>query len=197
MRRTHEGILDHLCSSAANKSTVRNSRSDASRSPPSHSKKRRWEPLAVLSAVALTCGMLQPIAAYGERPSAESDEESMPARASTQLDRITAMYTARLAGVEVEDLSARTESMSVFAQPDGTWRIDSSIAPHRVKDTGGTWQPVNLDLELRNGRWVPKVAVNDLSFSAGGGSDFVRWAQNSKDGSKGSEVGLRLSLIHI
>lgn len=36
-------------------------------------------------------------------------------------DSVSAMVTAQMTGQKVEDLSRRTEQVSVFANPDGSW----------------------------------------------------------------------------
>ncbi|MFD1825015.1 MULTISPECIES: hypothetical protein [Mumia] len=52
-------------------------------------------------------------------------------------DAVSASLAARLADKKVEDLSARTESAQLFANPDGTWTEEVASGPVRVRDDAG------------------------------------------------------------
>ncbi|MGH3346180.1 MAG: hypothetical protein ACRDO4_04310, partial [Nocardioides sp.] len=65
---------------------------------------------------------------------------------STRPDAVSAMVTARVTGTRVEDLSQRTETVQVFANPDGTWTSEGTTEPERVQDSEGAWQEVDTSL---------------------------------------------------
>lgn len=47
---------------------------------------------------------------------------------------MSAMVTARVADRRIEDLSQRTETTQVFANPDGSWTSKAATGPARVQD---------------------------------------------------------------
>ncbi|MEV6304349.1 DNRLRE domain-containing protein [Actinoplanes sp. NPDC051861] len=74
----------------------------------------------------------------------------------------------------VEVTAARTEYDTTFANPDGTTTVIMSANPVRVR-RGTTWVPADATLERRPDRTiVPRAAVVDMAFSAGGDEPLAR-----------------------
>ncbi len=88
-------------------------------------------------------------------------------------DAVSAMVTARAIGARVEDLSQRTETVRVFANPDGTWTSEGTTEPERVQDAQGEWHKVDTSLVERDGGLAPAYAASDVEFSAGGDKVFA------------------------
>jgi RHS repeat-associated protein len=82
-------------------------------------------------------------------------------------DVVSAQLAARLLNQRVEITDARTETVTTWANPDGTFTTDTTSGPIRVRKNGA-WAPLDLSLELRGGRLHPKASPSDVSFSAGG-----------------------------
>ena len=90
-------------------------------------------------------------------------------------DAVSAAVTARLTGEPVEDLSARTESAQVFANPDGTWTSEAASGPVRVVDDAGVWHVIDTDVVATadNEGLAARYASADVVFSAGGDKTFA------------------------
>ncbi|GAA4944120.1 hypothetical protein GCM10023224_28790 [Streptomonospora halophila] len=81
--------------------------------------------------------------------------------------------------VVVEDFT--TETTKVFAEPDGTFTLETSPVPQRVRTVQG-WTPVDTDLvEAGDGTVAPKASAAEVAFSAGGeGAPMARVGIGSK-----------------
>jgi large repetitive protein len=113
---------------------------------------------------------------------AHGDLDSVPARPDT----VSAVATARASGVKVEDVSQRTTSERVFANPDGTWSSQTFSGDVLVHDGDpetdpgvdgtGAWHVADPTLvrDDATGGWRPKHANIDVVFSAGGDGTFAR-----------------------
>ncbi|NUW36777.1 DNRLRE domain-containing protein [Nonomuraea sp. SMC257] len=88
-------------------------------------------------------------------------------------DRVAAARTAKARGTRVEVDSEKTDSSSLWANPDGTFTLETFPGPVRVKD-GGTWRPIDTSL-VRDGRTGlrPKLTTSRLRMSDGGGEPFA------------------------
>jgi hypothetical protein len=91
------------------------------------------------------------------------------------------MEAAQVAGRAVEDLSQRSETEQVFAEPDGTWTSSSSLTPERVKEADGSWKDIDTTLEARDGGLMPKVAIGDLQISNGGDKSLASMSVDGRD----------------
>ena len=146
---------------------------------------RRWSSLVVavvaVVTLALVAGLLAGSPAAAE-PSAPADPP--PAKAASDSDgdgvterpdAVSAAVTARLTGEPVEDLSARTESAQVFANPDGTWTSEAASGPVRVVDDAGVWHVIDTDVVATadNEGLAARYASADVVFSAGGDKTFA------------------------
>lgn len=107
-------------------------------------------------------------------PAGESDGLTRP-------DAVSAAVTARTTGRRVEDVSQRTETTSVFANPDGSWTAESAPEPVRVQDDAGDWHPVDTSLVQRDGGLAPAHAAADVVFSGGGDRALATVREGGKD----------------
>lgn len=81
--------------------------------------------------------------------------------------------------------SLTTETEQTVANPDGTVTRETAQAPVRGTDDEGEVVPLDSTLRAEDGRLEPKVASQDVSFSADGSGDLARL-----DLTKGTSVGL-------
>ena len=105
-------------------------------------------------------------------------------------DRVSAVLAARLQDSRVEISSERTETTTVFANPDGSFSMDVTPNPIRVQ-RGDGWVPVDTTLEREAGEIAPAAAADDLSLGTVGESVF---AEASDVDTKGREVSFGLGL---
>lgn len=93
-------------------------------------------------------------------------------------DRPTAVDAASAAvflDEPVEDLSSRTESAQLFANPNGTWTQETASGPVRVVDDAGVWHDVDTTVvPVEGGEGLAaRYASADVVFSAGGDKTFA------------------------
>ena len=92
-----------------------------------------------------------------------------------------AQRLAVLSGRSVEDLSRRSDSSQIFANPDGTWTAESASGPVRVQDGAGVWHDIDTTLVERDGGWVPAFSATDVVLSGGGDSIFAAVGEGDKE----------------
>ena len=128
-----------------------------------------------LVAMALVAtGLAVPAQALGVVAGAPDPAGEVDGDDLTRPDPVSAMVTARATGEPVEDRSQRTETVRVFAQPDGTWVSDGTTEPERVQREDGTWAEIDTTLERAQGGGIAPVAsTSDVVFSAGGDKVFA------------------------
>ncbi len=90
-----------------------------------------------------------------------------PPGAVERPDAVSAQVTALSTGVRVEDLSQRTESAQTFANPDGTWTLESFPRAKFAKSGEGELVEINTDLRAGDGEVSPVASPADLSLSLG------------------------------
>jgi len=88
-------------------------------------------------------------------------------------DAHAAMTAARASGLRYEDLSQRSETSQVFAEPNGTWTAETTTEPVRAKGEDGQWRDIDLALKRVEGGYAPSNAVSDLLLSDGGDLTFA------------------------
>ncbi|MFE0037796.1 FG-GAP-like repeat-containing protein [Streptomyces sp. NPDC059015] len=102
-------------------------------------------------------------------PSGPSIKASpLPGNSARTAEETKASKQAADSGEPVEVLTQRTEYDTVFANPNGTFTMESSVTPVRVRQDG---KLVPTDATLQptgNGTVEPKAAAVGLEFSAGG-----------------------------
>jgi hypothetical protein len=115
---------------------------------------------------------------------------STPVPVSSMPDAVSAMNAARIQGTRVLVDGATDATSLTYANPDGTWTLDASSAPERVRQ-GKSWVPVDTTLRVAGGEVRPVAAPLDVHLSAGGASDFTRVAGKDHAG-RAFGFGLRL-----
>ncbi|MFB9905576.1 LamG-like jellyroll fold domain-containing protein [Allokutzneria oryzae] len=89
-------------------------------------------------------------------------------------DERTAARAAQTRGSRVEVASRTTETTQVFANPDGSFSLEQSVLPERVRQ-GGKWVEVDATLVKKaDGSVSPRAVAADVSFSAGGSAPLAR-----------------------
>jgi RHS repeat-associated protein len=130
--------------------------------------------VGLLGVVIVAVGLRLPAEATAALPA----EPAAPAADNSERpDAVSAMVTARVTGERVEDLSQRTESSVVFANPDGTWTSEATTEPERVVDEEGEWHEVDTTLLETEGGLSPAHAASDLRLSVGGDRVFASISQ--------------------
>ncbi|MGW2399471.1 DNRLRE domain-containing protein [Kitasatospora sp. NPDC001664] len=124
--------------------------------PPSSSGPRSTRaglrPLAVALSVlmAAECGVavLSTGQAFAVTPNSARIElpAAKPAGPATAADEASARVKARLENRRIEILDARSETVTLWANPDGSTTQDMATGPVRFKDAGGRWQDVDVAL---------------------------------------------------
>ena len=130
-----------------------------------------WLLLVALVSLMLVMSSLSIVAAADE-PKTDKD----PAKVEKVLerpDRVSAMVTARVQDGRVQVTGETSATEEVFANPDGTWTVESYADPVRVQQDSGVWQQIDTTLVEAGDGWVPRVAAAGMVFSAGGGGPFV------------------------
>ncbi|NKY97053.1 LamG-like jellyroll fold domain-containing protein [Nocardiopsis alborubida] len=102
---------------------------------------------------------------------AYADEEPDPGPSVSTADLTTdqeALVQAQETGEPVEITAATTETTRHLANPDGSFTMEQSAFPVRVRAQDG-WTPVDTDLTVdSDGRLRPKAVSADIAFSGGG-----------------------------
>ena len=99
---------------------------------------------------------------------AQTQEEQAKEPAPTERpDTVSAQVTALSAGVPVEDLSQRTETTRTFANPDGTWTLESFPGAIHAETADGKFVDINADLRVFDGEVSPVASPADLTLSSG------------------------------
>lgn len=86
----------------------------------------------------------------------------------------SAVAGAAVSHEQVEDLSQRTESATVVANPEGTFTSKEFATPVRMK-RDGNWVEVDYTLAKRtDGSWAPKASPVDVSIDGGSAKEAAR-----------------------
>lgn len=111
-----------------------------------------------------------------------------PVAKAAALADAAAAKTASENGQRVEVTSARTESSTRWANPNGTFTLETHTMPIRL-NRNGEWVPVDTSLVQDNGALRPKAAPAQVALSGGGDKVFaslrneteylgVEWSEN-------------------
>lgn len=127
---------------------------------------RRTAAVTVI-AVATTGAGLWPTSAMAATAPAKA-AIAAPAPVISRPDAVSAVMAARKQGRRVEVTNNRTETSTTYANPDGTFTMEQSQQPVRVKsDTG--WAAVDTTLiAASNGSITAKAVPSALRLSGGG-----------------------------
>ncbi|XVQ88410.1 DNRLRE domain-containing protein [Microbispora siamensis] len=151
--------------------------------------------IAVATAVLLTAGVVysggvtparaETAARVAVRPPVSSAAAGEPAAIAAdrtpEPDREAAARTAKARGTRVEVESEKTDSSSLWANPDGTFTLDTFAGPLWVKD-GGTWRPIDTSLVSDGQAGLrTRLTPSDVRMSDGGSRPFaeIRRADHS------------------
>ncbi|MGK2876902.1 MAG: DNRLRE domain-containing protein [Nocardioides sp.] len=96
-------------------------------------------------------------------------------------DPVSAMVSAQALGERVEDSSQRTDSVRVFANPDGTWTSETASGPTSVLTDAGQWVDIDTKLVEADGMLTPVASPTDVEFSAGGTKVVARLSEAGRD----------------
>jgi hypothetical protein len=84
-----------------------------------------------------------------------------------------AAESARKGKSRVEVTGERTETSTLWANPNGSFTLESSLRPIRVKQ-GGKWVATDTTLQRNpDGSLSPKAVIAPMRFSGGGDRDFA------------------------
>ncbi len=96
-------------------------------------------------------------------------------------DAVSAMVSARTVGHRVEDVSQRSETTQVFANPEGTWTAEEAAGPVRTHNDQGEWADIDTDLTQVEGGFAPQNALGGLVVSDGGDKTFAAMDVDGRD----------------
>jgi hypothetical protein len=132
---------------------------------------------AVRGLAAGVCLSLTTIAAIAVAPAAHA----APACSSAVPDSASAVRVAKACGRRVEDVSRRSETGQVFANPDGSSTVERSVRPRFAKTPGGTWVDVDPTLAVNgDGSVSPRAATFPMVLSGGGPGPLVRASRSGR-----------------
>ena len=124
--------------------------------------------VAVACSVALAGSGLSPAAAAPE-PEPDAAPVATEGQVTSRPDAVSAQVTARATGQRVEDTSQRTATEQVFANPDGSWTSESSIAA-RFAEKDGEFVPITDLGTLESAGEAVTGAGTKLSIADGSGA---------------------------
>jgi hypothetical protein len=131
--------------------------------------------------LAVTIGNLAVPAQASAPARADLSVAQRPAsKVAERPDRTSAFLAAQLQGSRVEVSGERSETSTMWANPDGSLTADESTGPVRVLKEDG-WVPLDMDLVAVAGGWAPKASPSTVTFSAGGDGPAVKLSEGSKN----------------
>ena len=135
----------------------------------------RLSPACALALVVSV--VVAPQASAGLRPTAPV-KSALSASADVESPSEQAARTGR----RVEVSSERSATETTFANPDGTFTLETSSAPVRGRTASGAWQAIDLTLEKRaDGSLRPHAPALETVFSGGGSGALVQLSQDGHD----------------
>jgi hypothetical protein len=116
--------------------------------------------------IAASCGM---VVAVSLAPLAFAEPAgARPSCPATAADGASALQTANACGARVEDLSRRSSTDQVFANPNGSMTSESTAVPRFIRN-GSSWVPADATLVANgDGSVSPKAAALAVRLSNGG-----------------------------
>ncbi|MCX4763980.1 DNRLRE domain-containing protein [Streptomyces sp. NBC_01275] len=132
-------------------------------SPPGRRRVRRALAVAVALAVLAGGG-----AALVLRDDGTTASDAKTKRAAQPVDEDEAQRRARSTGDQVEVATLTDEFSTTYANPDGTFTYEASVAPVRAKNAKGRWAPIDTSLRADDEGWHTVNSPYPVTFSAGG-----------------------------
>lgn len=148
-------------------------------------RRRLWHSVALVVAVTLIGGGLS--ASATEVDPKGDGKENKSSKVTSRPDRVSAMSTAQAQKSPVEDLSARTETSSSFANPDGSWTTETFAGAARVRGKKGDFTPIDSELVVEDGKISTPAGTDDVTFSDGGDKTI-----GTLEATKDESVGVKL-----
>ncbi|MEV4411977.1 LamG-like jellyroll fold domain-containing protein [Catellatospora sp. NPDC049609] len=103
-----------------------------------------------------------------------------PACTDTAPSPTAAATAAALCQTPVEDVSARTETRRIFANPDGTGTVEEFAHPQRVRRADGAWAALDATLVANpDGTLSPRASTVEMTLSGGGAGSLVKARRGS------------------
>ncbi|MEV5763950.1 LamG-like jellyroll fold domain-containing protein [Micromonospora sp. NPDC052213] len=137
---------------------------------------REW--VAASVAVVLLGGGVAVASTAQAAPDAARTEELSPEREATT--------AAAATGERIEVVASRTERQQVFANPDGSFTMELSLGPERVRRGNGWVDPDTRLVRRADGAIAPVAPATPVVFSGGGSaaplarlSEGDRWIEMS------------------
>ncbi|MGW1765148.1 LamG domain-containing protein [Streptomyces sp. NPDC002073] len=120
---------------------------------------------AVIAATVVAAGLpTLSASAWAAGSAGEGPAAQIPATPEDEAAKL-----AKESGSRAEVLSRRSESRQVFANPDGTFTMESNAAPVRARQDDGSWEPIDTTLvTAADGRVRAKSTTSRVEFSGGG-----------------------------
>lgn len=131
--------------------------------------------VALTLATALAASTIHASFAVPANAEDASPAPTVADAASAPRDLVSAALAARLTGVPVEVLDARTESTRTLANPDGTMTLEATAGPSRVR-RGDGWVDIDTKLAAGSAGLRPLATLSDTLFSAGGSGPLATLA---------------------
>ena len=147
----------------------------------SGSRRARVRALVLLTSLAVCAAGLPVLASAAPVNTAAVKASEQSDNVTERPDAVSAIVTARSVGHRVEDLSQRSETTQVFANPDGTWTSEAATGPVRAQDEQGAWSDIDTSLVPVDGGFAPKSALGGLVISGGGDKTFAALAIEDRD----------------
>ncbi|WP_027344948.1 FG-GAP repeat domain-containing protein [Hamadaea tsunoensis] len=91
-----------------------------------------------------------------------------PHPVTSAADRRTALASARSCGHRVQAADQTDEQSQTYANPDGSYTVETAATPQRVRQADGSWAAIDTALRPVGGRIAPRVVTEKVSFSGGG-----------------------------
>jgi hypothetical protein len=134
--------------------------------------------MAVGWARALGAGLVLVVAAV---LAAAPGAQAAPSCSSAVPDTGSATRMARVCAHRVEDLSQRSQTAQVFANPDGSQTVEQSVRPRFVRSATGVWVDADPTLVVGgDGSVTPRATAFPIVLSAGGAGPLLRATRSGR-----------------
>ncbi|WP_432831345.1 RHS repeat-associated core domain-containing protein [Dactylosporangium sp. CA-092794] len=101
---------------------------------------------------------------------AQAAPAGKPACPADRVDRVSAVMAARLCGGKVEVSGEKSETLQMWANPDGSLTAEQHAGPVRMRDGKGGWKPVDFALQAdADGSVSAKAHPRGLKLSGAAG----------------------------
>ncbi|MFJ4574736.1 DNRLRE domain-containing protein [Streptomyces sp. NPDC088846] len=152
--------------------------------PPSRLISRRLRAVALATSALLVA---EAVVTVGSAGNAVALSRSAPTQSTTTApaagqglaeaqDPASAALAARLQNRRIEVLSARTETSTVWINPDGSTTEDTSSGPVRFRDEAGNWRDIDIDL-VRAADGTIEAASHPLDLELAGKTPAAKAAR--------------------